>query len=147
VRPLSPGDRLGDVALRITEEGGGLPVTDATGRLIGVVTDRQLLLALFPPYIVQLRSAGVITRDFPALVRRAAAAADQRVEEVMTREPKHLTADDSEAHAAELFLHEGVRTLPVVSGDRLEGVIQVGDVIGSLLAACGRAADPTGRTA
>jgi CBS domain-containing protein len=147
VRPLSPGDSLGDAAIRIAQEGVGLPVADAAGRLIGFVTERQLLLALFPPYIVQLRSAGVITRDFPALLRRARAAADRRVEEVMTREPKHLTADDSEAHAAELFLHEGVRTLPVVSGDRLVGVIKVGDVIGSLLAACGRAPGSAGRTA
>jgi len=147
VRPLSPDERVADVAERVTEAGGGLPVADAAGRLVGFITDRQLLLALFPPYIVQLRSAGIITRDFPALVRRAGEASERRVEQVMTSHPKYLTTDDSEARAAELFLHEGVRTLPVVAGERLVGTIHAGDVIGSLLKACGRARGSAGPTA
>jgi CBS domain-containing protein len=135
------------VAGRVTEEGGGPPVTDAAGRLVGVLTDRQIMLAMVPPYLVELRSAGMITRDFPTLVSRARIAADRLVEEVMVPHPKHLTADDSEAHAAELFLHEGVRTLPVVAGERLVGMIRAGDVIQSLLAACGRARGPAGTAA
>jgi CBS domain-containing protein len=62
----------------------------------------------------------------------------------MTREPLAVDLDDSESHAAELFLHHGVGSLPVVTGDdRVIGVVRLADMIQSLLRACG-ALPPSG---
>jgi CBS-domain-containing membrane protein len=62
----------------------------------------------------------------------------------MTREPLAVDMEDSESHAAELFLHHGVRTLPVATGrGEVIGIVRLADMIQSLLRACG-ALPPTG---
>lgn len=139
VRPLSVGDRLADAAERLVDAGGGLPVVGPEGRLAGYLSERDILAAIFPAYLQELHNTEFLTRDFPSLVRHARKAAGRRVEELMSREPVHVDADDSESHAAELFLHRGVSSLPVVDGaGAVVGVVRMIDVVESLLAACGR---------
>jgi CBS-domain-containing membrane protein len=144
VEPLRPDDLVADAASRVAAADGGLPVADEAGRLIGFVSERDLLTALVPSYLADLPSARFITRDFPAWLRRARTAARMPVAEVMTAKPKHLTPDDSEAHAAELFMHTGEYVLPVAAGGRVVGIVRMADVVDSILAACagsqGRAA-------
>ena len=141
VLPLRLDDRLAGAAERLAEAGGGLPVVDAEGRLAGYLSERELLAAMFPAYLQELRHTEFLTKDFPSLVRRARDAADKPVGELMDSkgEPVFIDADDSESHAAELFLHERVRTLPVVDAERrVIGVVRAVDVVRSLLRACGR---------
>jgi CBS domain-containing protein len=144
VEPLSPDERVADAASRVAAADGGLPVVDPAGRLIGFLSERDLLKALFPRYLADLPSAGFITRDFPAFLRRARTAAEMRVENVMTKDPKHVTPSDSEAHAAELFLHTGETVLPVAADGRVVGIVRMTDVVDSILAACAGAPRPAG---
>ena len=138
VEPLHEGDDLAHAADRIAEEGGGLPVVDADGRLVGYLAERDLLEALFPAYLQQFRNTEFLTRDFPSLVRKARAAAATTVAEHMSRDPVAVDVDDSESHAAELFLHHGLRSLPVVAGEgRVTGVVRLADMVRGLLRACG----------
>lgn len=138
VRPLHEDDDLATAADRIAEAGGGLPVVDAAGRLVGYLGERDLLESLFPAYLQQLRNTEFLTRDFPSLVRKAAQAAATPVGQHMTREPVAVDLDDSESHAAELFLHHGLRSLAVVTeGERVTGVVRLADMLQSLLRACG----------
>ncbi len=141
VLPLGLDDTLAHAAERLAGGGGGLPVVDADGRLAGYLSERELLAAMFPPYLQELRHTEFLTKDFPSLVRRARDAADRPVRELMEAKDElaFIDADDSESHAAELFLHERVRTLPVVDGEhRVIGVVRAVDVVRSLLRACGR---------
>lgn len=141
VRPLRLDDRLADAAERLADAGGGLPVVDAAGRLVGYLSERELLAAMFPAYLQELRHTEFLTKDFPSLVRRARDAAYRPVSELIDTKgrPAFIDADDSEMHAAELFLHERVRSLPVVDNDRMViGVVRAVDVVRSLLRACGR---------
>lgn len=138
VEPLREGDDLAHAADRIVEAGGGLPVADGEGRLAGYLSDRDVLEALFPAYLQQFRNTDFLTRDFPSLVRKAREAAGRTVGEHMSREPVAVDADDSESHAAELFLHHDVRSLPMVDASgRVVGVVRLADMIRSLLQACG----------
>lgn len=138
IEPLGEGDDLAHAADRIAEAGGGLPVVDASGRLAGYLAERDLLEALFPAYLQQFRNTEFLTRDFPSLVRRAREAAQLTVGDHMSRDPVAVDLDDSESHAAELFLHHGFRSLPVVTGDRrVSGVVRLADMVQSLLRACG----------
>ena len=138
VEPLQESDDLARAADRIAEAGGGLPVVDATGRLVGYLAERDLLEALFPAYLQQFRNTEFLTRDFPSLLRKARAAAVTRVGEHMSRDPVAVDPDDSESHAAELFLHHGLRSLPVVTAQgRVTGVVRLADMVQSLLRACG----------
>lgn len=138
VQPLGEGDDLAHAADRIAAAGGGLPVVDADGRLVGYLAERDLLEALFPAYLQQFRNTEFLTRDFPSLVRRAREAAKATVADHMSRDPVAIDLDDSESHAAELFLHHGIRSLPVVTNDgRVSGVVRLADMVQSLLQACG----------
>jgi acetoin utilization protein AcuB len=138
VEPLHESDDLAHAADRIADAGGGLPVVDATGHLVGYLAERDLLAALFPAYLQQFRNTEFLTRDFSSLLRKARAAAATRVGEHMSRDPVAVDPDDSESHAAELFLHHGLRSLPVVTAQgRVTGVVRLADMVQSLLRACG----------
>jgi CBS domain-containing protein len=142
VQPLSQNDRIAQAAERIAEAGGGLPVVDDGERLVGYLSERDLLEALFPAYLQQFRNTEFLTKDFSTLLRKVRDAADDLVGEHMTRELVAVDLDDSESHAAELFLHSGVRSLPVVGEDgRVVGVVRLADMVRSLLRAAGALPD------
>ncbi|MFN8122838.1 MAG: CBS domain-containing protein [Thermoleophilia bacterium] len=139
VTPLREDETIADAAPRLAEEGGGLPVADAAGRLVGYLSERDMLTALFPAYLAEFRNTAFLTRDFRSLMRHAAEGAGHRVGDHMSREPACVELDDSESHTAELFIHNGLRTLAVVDADRrVVGLLRLGDLISALLEACRR---------
>ena len=85
---------------------GVLPVM-ADGRLAGIITDRDIALAL---------AAG------------AAEAAARRVGDVMTEAPVTVAPDASVEEASQLMARHQVRRLPVVEGTRLVGILALGDL-------------------
>lgn len=91
-----------------TNDCGFLPVVDEEGRVAGVVTDRDICIALG-------------TRN-----RRAS---DVLVREVMTDRVYACAAEDDIHSALETMEKHQVRRLPVVSLDRkLVGILSIGDV-------------------
>jgi CBS domain-containing protein len=92
--------------------GGGcgmLPVTDARGRLIGIITDRDIAVA-------------AATRQ-----RNAAHIA---VHEAMSSRVRSCYADDGVTDALKQMAEAGVRRLPVVTGDgRLAGIVSMDDIV------------------
>lgn len=137
VTPLREDDTIADAAPRLADAGGGLPVAGADGRLAGYFSERDMLAAMFPAYLAEFRNTAFLTRDFRSLMRHAAEGARHRVADHMSREPACVEVDDSESHAAELFLHNGLRTLAVVDADRrVVGVLRLGDLVTALLEAC-----------
>lgn len=137
VTPLGQDELLADVAARITEAGGGLPVADPDGRLIGYLSERDVLRALFPAYLTEFRRTGFLIRDLHSLLRHAGTAATHRVGNHMQPDPPRVGADDSEAHAGELFLHHGAPSIAVVDADgRVTGMLRPGDLVRAILDAC-----------
>lgn len=136
VPPLLISDTIWEAAARIGESGGGLPVVDEGGRLVGYLGESDLLRAICPGYLGQLADTEFFIRDLSAMARSARRGADDLVERHLSPEPTVLHATDSATHAAELFLHHGVRSLPVVDDEgRVIGVLRIGDLISSLLRA------------
>lgn len=88
---------------------GVIPVRDAHGAIRGLVTDRDICMA-------------VATQD--------RLARDIRVDEVMTGEVHAVRPDDDIELAEERMRSARVRRLPVVEADgRLAGVISINDLI------------------
>lgn len=117
VATLSPGDTAGEALamcrdLRIRH----LPVLD-DGRLVGIVSDRDL------------RSATPAFGD-PA---RAAALAEVRVGDVMVREVITAGPDDAIDAAANTMREEKINCLPVLEGEDLVGIVTSTDVMESLV--------------
>jgi CBS domain-containing protein len=87
----------------------GAPVLDQHGRLVGMLTERDLLkVVLHAGYHGE---PGGLVRDF------------------MANNPVSVTPDDTILELAERFLKEGYRRYPVVDGGRLVGVISRRDVM------------------
>ena len=86
---------------------GALPVCDNAGRIVGVVTDRDLVTRC----LASNRSPG-----------------ETKVRDVMTNRVVTASGEMEVGVAAHLMAREQVRRLPVVEGDTLLGMVSVGDI-------------------
>ena len=101
---VAPEDTLGEVAERMVEEkkGGAVVVMDY-GRMIGILTERDLLRAI--AYRVH--------------------TSDARVREWMTEDPITVPPETTLDEASQLMLDKNFRHLPVVEGGRVVGVVSL----------------------
>ncbi len=97
---------LGAAAKRMAERGVGAVVVLAGERLVGILTERDILKA-------------VATGFEP----------DSRVSDWMTRHPETIESDDTTDHAAALMIHGGFRHLPVVDGGEIKGILSIRDLM------------------
>jgi CBS domain-containing protein len=116
----------------------GVPVIDHSDRVIGIVTESDLVIReedadLRLPHHIDLWG-GVIflesTKHYEERLRRAFAAT---VSEMMTRDPITVRADDTVRHAARLISERRHNRLPVVDANgKLLGIVTRVDVLEAL---------------
>ena len=107
-RAIRPEATLDEAAgVMEVEDVGALPVVDEEGRLLGIVTDRDIT------------------------IRAVAKGRDPRtttVAEVFSHEPIAVGPDDDLDYAMNLMAAHQLRRLPVVDGDKLVGMLSQADV-------------------
>src|ERR687896_215051 len=103
---VAPEDTLGQAAEAMVERGVGSAVVSDFGRLIGILTERDVLRAV----------AGRVH------------SSEARVREWMTQEPVTARGDTTHAEALETMMAHGFRHLPVVDGERTLGIVSIRDV-------------------
>ena len=94
-----------------------LPVVDGVGRLVGIVTARDLRQALFAPAVLAERT------DLPAVLGTLT------VGDVMTRGVVSVRAVTTIREAARVMHERRLGALPVVEGGRLVGILTETDVL------------------
>jgi CBS domain-containing protein len=104
---VAPEDTLGQAAEAMVERGVGSAVVSDFGRLIGILTERDLLRAV----------AGRVH------------SSEARVREWMTKEPVTASVTTELEEAARTMLDQGFRHLPVVDDDRAIGIVSIRDVV------------------
>jgi acetoin utilization protein AcuB len=97
-----------------------LPVVDHGGRLVGIVTDRDLRQVTF---------ALALQRRLPKL---SDALKTLTVQEVMTRGVVTVRPSAEIREAARLMYERKIGALPVVDGDRIVGILTESDVLRAL---------------
>ncbi|HVC20196.1 MAG TPA: DUF190 domain-containing protein [Vicinamibacterales bacterium] len=131
VRPDSLVREL--VALLIDKDYTAVPVVDEARRIVGMISDSDLLTRGGTGVALGLQRA-----TDPAFVRDLHAAlqgATRRVDELMTREVVTVTPETSLGAAAKLMVDHHVKRLPVVDRDRrLVGILGRLDVLNTLVA-------------
>jgi CBS domain-containing protein len=125
-------------ALR-THELPGLPVVDAEGRCVGIVTEADLVLPddegdLHIPHYINLFGGTVFLEPLGRFEGRLRKAFASKAEDMMTRDPKTVGPDTTVREAARIIHESGHNRLPVVEDDRLVGVVTRVDVLGALAA-------------
>jgi CBS domain-containing protein len=107
VRTCEPDATVVDVAkVMAKEDVGPIPVVEG-GRLVGLVTDRDL--------VVRVLAEGKDPET-------------TRVGEVASRELVTLSPDEDLDQALKLLAQHQVRRLPVVEGDRVVGIVAQADI-------------------
>jgi len=100
-----------------------LPVVEG-GRLVGIVSDRDVRLALNSPFILRERS-----QDLEVLDRVTVA-------ECMTPDPISLPPDASVLEAVKLMRDRKFGGVPIVDQDRLVGIVTDTDVLDWVIRLC-----------
>ena len=106
---VSADEPIADLARRMANgDLGGLPVCDASGHLLGMVTDRDVVVKV----VAQGRDPSSVTAG-----------------ELVDR-PEAITigADDPVEEAIRTMKDHAVRRLPVVDGNRLVGIVSQADI-------------------
>jgi CBS domain-containing protein len=105
---VAPEDTLGEVAERMTAVNVGAVAVKDSGRLIGILTERDLLKAM----AARVHSS------------------EARVRQWMTADPITTSADTDVEDAARIMLEHGFRHLPVLDDDdRVVGIVSLRRVV------------------
>lgn len=104
---VTPEMNAGDAAgLMRSEDIGVLPVVE-DGKLVGLVTDRDLVLRVLAERMDPMEA---------------------KVGDILTRSPVTVTPDMKLSEARDLMEEHKIRRLPVMKGDELVGILSLGDV-------------------
>jgi CBS domain-containing protein len=138
---VSEDTKVEDVVLALRKhELPGLPVVDAGGRCVGIVTEADLVVPdpdgdLHIPHYVQLFGGLVFLEPlqrFEDKLRKAFAA---KASDMMTSDPDVIGPQATAREAATEIHESGHNRLPVVDDDgRLVGVVTRVDLLGALAA-------------
>ncbi len=113
---VEPDDTLGDAAELILQGGfRHVPVVDGAGRLLGLLSERDLRTKL-----------GADVSDFPDA---ALDALSEAVSESMTPDPITVEIGTPLSEVVEAFAAERVGAIPVVDDEKLVGIISYLDVL------------------
>lgn len=103
---VSPDVSLREVAERMVSRDVGAALVTQGERLVGILTERDVLRA--------------VARGTP----ESTAVAD-----LMTSDPETMEPDESTEHAAVLMIHGGFRHLPIVEGEEVVGMLSIRDLM------------------
>ena len=110
---VAPEDTLGEVAERMTALNVGSVVVKDFGKLIGILTERDLLKAM----AARVHSS------------------EARVRQFMTENPITASPDMDCEEAERVMLDKGFRHLPVMDGEDVVGVVSLRRVVAATKAA------------
>ncbi|HET9719550.1 MAG TPA: CBS domain-containing protein [Solirubrobacteraceae bacterium] len=106
VLSVGPGDPITAVAQHMVERNLGAVVVLDGERLVGIMTERDLMRA-----VARGLHDGAL------------------VSEYMTRDPETIVPQDTTEHAAVLMIHGGFRHLPVIENDVVVGMLSIRDLM------------------
>ena len=107
---VETGLPLGEAAKRIDERHVGAALVLDGERLVGILTERDVLRA-----VAAGRVEGTTVADW------------------MTHHPETIEPADTTGHAASIMIHGGFRHLPVVDGGKAVGIVSIRDLMRHVL--------------
>jgi CBS domain-containing protein len=137
VRPDSPVEHV--VQTLRAHELPGVPVVDEEGRVVGIVTEADLVLPddegdLHIPHYINLFGGTVFLEPLSRFETRLRKAFASTAEDMMSADPETVGPDTTVREAARIIHESGHNRLPVVEDGRLVGVVTRLDVLGALAA-------------
>ncbi|KUK97943.1 MAG: Putative signal transduction protein with CBS domain, partial [Atribacteria bacterium 34_868] len=110
----------------------GLPVVDGDQRVIGFISQHDIMAALLPNYLGVVNSSTFLT-EFIQLSKKLKEYAYHRVEEFMARDIITISEEDNEVMAANLLIRHKIHHLPVLRNGFLVGIVTMRDLLKAML--------------
>jgi CBS domain-containing protein len=113
LQTISPDKTVHEASQKLVEFNiGALPVCDAEGGLVGIITERDILRET---------------------AKHGSQAVGNKIAGVMTRNVMTCTADDDIETAMRIMTERRIRHLPVLANGDLVDIISIGDLVKSKL--------------
>ncbi len=134
-----PGDLIKDIVHRLAEyEISGLPVVDTSNKVIGMISEKDILKALK----TESRTLSMVFPSSHALGMTFEESVDYRelkeamkemqnspIEKIMNKNVITVKVNTTIAEVASIMIQNNVNRLPVVKDNKLIGIITRGDII------------------
>lgn len=104
----------------------GMPVVEGDHRLVGFVAEKDVLHHLFPSLEDSMNIFNVV--DFEAMEGQYKTMMGLKVADLMTRKAITVSPDMPILKATSVMVRHRFRRIPVADGDRLVGMLSLGDV-------------------
>lgn len=110
----------------------GVPVMDKQGKLVGMLSEKNLFRALYPRYQDYLADPGLFL-DQEAQENRVEEIREKPISEFMYREVVTIPPDAPIMRAGAIMLARNFNRLPVVENGELVGIVSRRDVFSTIL--------------
>lgn len=130
---IQPSTSVGQIARLMSDHGiSGLPVVDDGGRVVGVVTELDMIVRntrfKMPTFFVILDS--IIYLETPQhFQERLEQVLGTTAEEIMSKPAVTISPGATIEELAELMIDQRINPIPVVENDRLIGIVSRSDII------------------
>jgi CBS domain-containing protein len=108
VKTIEPSESVQEAAAKMSRFSIGSLIVIKNGSLQGIVTERDIM---------------------SKVVAKALDASKTRVSSVMTKSVVMVAPDREVEEAAEVMIEKGIKKLPVISGDKLVGILTSMDIV------------------
>ena len=127
VRSARPEDPVREVAATMCfHKFSGLPVVDAAGKIVGVISEKDILHGMFPKFEDLVTSSGLV--DFEALEHEYQNMVSLKVGDLMSQKIITVGPEMPVLKAASIMFRNRIRRIPVQQDGKLVGIISIGDV-------------------
>lgn len=127
---VAPGDSVRDAAqILLKNRISAMPVLDAEGKLIGVVSEGDLMRRAEIGTDKRRSWWQEMLAGTERLAREYVRAHGQKVSDVMTTQVVHAAPDTALPVIASLMERYGIKRLPIVEKDRLAGIVSRADLL------------------
>lgn len=111
---------------------GSMPVVDEEGKLLGQISNRDLITAALPDYksLIDSLSMAPEVLPFDDLLK----STDKRtVGEIMTADDTSCNEDTPVVELAAMMIFKNLRMVPVTRDDRVVGVVVMSDIVSKII--------------
>lgn len=118
--------------LFIEHSKNGFPVVNDSGRVIGVVTEKDLIdqnKQLHMPTVIALFDAVIYLESADKFEQEVKKFTGTKVEDIYSSEVYSVLPDTPISDVATLMADKDIHTLPVLDGDKLVGILGKTDII------------------
>ncbi len=133
VYTFSSADSFSDIVkLLIKKRISGAPVVNKKGKVVGVISEKDLFYKLFPSQKQFYRDLEYYM-NFERIGKEAKKVSKLKAKDFMSKKIVSIRSDENILRACSLFLIHNIRRLPVIDDGKLVGIVTTNNIYRNFL--------------